>query len=262
MRSLPCLALALLVPFATPRPARADVIPSRDANQTPRQITVGEALLKAMGGRAAWSRARYFQFDWIVEKEGKRVVMRSHHWDRWNGRYRVDGTDEKGVAWSVWFNVNTRAGTAVVGGQKVTDAAQAKKWLDDGYEAYINDSYWLLAPFKVFDPGVSVGDGGVEKGPNGEPCDVLTLSFENVGLTPKDHYWLYVNQKSHLVDQWKYVLGGENKPPTAWAWSDWKTVGPIQLASMRKGLTKPNVIRFENLKVSLDVDEAALTPPK
>ena len=58
------------------------------------------------------------------------------------------------------------------------------------------------------------------------------------------------------------MLGGENKPPTAWAWSDWKKVGPIQLASMRKGLTKPNVIRFENLKVSTDVDEAALTPPK
>ena len=31
---------------------------------------------------------------------------------------------------------------------------------------------------------------------------------------------------------------------------------------MRKGLGKPNVIRFDNLKVSTDVDEAALTPPK
>src|SRR5262249_31175910 len=156
--------------------------------------------------------------------------------------------DDKEGPYSVYFDVNTRAGSAFVRGKKVTDAAQAKKWLDDGYEAFINDSYWLLAPFKVFDPGVSVADGGVDKGPTGEPCDVLKLSFSNVGLTPKDVYWLYVNQKTHLLDQWKYVLKGEDKPPTAFAWSGWTKVGPILLAPMRKGLTKPNVIRFENLK--------------
>src|SRR4029079_14660378 len=105
--------------------------------------------------------ARYFRFDWIVEKEGKRVVMRSHYRDRWNGRYRVDGLDEEG-AYSVWFNVNNRAGTVVVAGKKVTDAATAKKWIDDAYEAYINDSYWLLAPWKVFDGGVTLRDGGVD----------------------------------------------------------------------------------------------------
>jgi hypothetical protein len=244
-----------------PLAARADVLPTHDANETPRQMAVGEALMKALGGRDGWTKARYLHFDWIVEKEGKRVVMRSHSWDRWKGRYRVDGTDKDG-AYSVWFDVNTKDGVAVVGGKKVTDPAQAKKWLDDAYGAYINDSYWLLAPFKVFDPGVTISDGGVDKGPTGEPCDVIKLSFANVGLTPKDVYWLYVNQKTHLLDEWKYVLGGENKPPTAFAWTDWSQYGSIKLASMRKGLTKPNVIRFENLKVSTDVDEAALTPPK
>ena len=187
--------------------------------------------------------------------------MRSHYWDRWKGRYRVDGVDE-GAPYSVYFDVNTRAGSAYVGGKKVDDAAKQKKWLDDAYGAFINDSYWLLAPFKVFDPGVTLSDAGQDKGPNGEACDVLKVTFGNVGLTPKDMYWLYVDRASHLLVEWKYVLKGEDKPPTAFAWSDWKKVGSIRLASMRKGLTKPNVIRFENLKVSADVDEAALTPPK
>jgi hypothetical protein len=132
----------------------------------------------------------------------------------------------------------------------------------DGYEAFINDSYWLLAPFKIFDPGVTLTAAGEDKGPKGEPCDVLKLTFANVGLTPQDIYWLYVDKKSHLVDEWKFVLGGENKPPTAFAWSDWHKVGPIMLASTRKGLGKPTAIRFENLQVSSNVDEAALTPPK
>jgi len=257
MRSL-CLVALVMVPLA----ARADVLPTRDANETPHPLAVGEELTKAMGGREGWAKARFFRFDWIVEKDGKRVVARSHYWDRWDGRYRVDGKDEKEGAYSVYFNVNSKDGVAFVDGKRVTDAAQAKKWLADGYEAFINDSYWLLAPFKVFDPGVSIGYDKVDKGPNGETCDVIKLSFDKVGLTPKDVYWFFVDQKSHLLVEWKFVLGGENKPPQAFAWSDWKKVGPIMLASMRKHLNKPSVIRFDNLKVSTDVDEAALTPPK
>ena len=246
--------------FLLPLAARADVLPSHEAAST-NPLVVGKALWNALGGDDGWSHARYLRFDWIVEREGKRVVARSHYWDRFSGRYRVDGVDG-GKPYSVYFNVNTRAGEAVVGGQKVSDAAQAKKWLDDGYEAFINDSYWLLAPFKIFDPGVSLTDAGEQNGPSGEPCDVIKLTFAGVGLTPKDVYWLYVDKKTHLVDEWKFVLNGESKPPSAFAWKDWKKVGSIQLASMRQAIGKASVIRFDNLKVSTDVDEAALTPPK
>ena len=257
MRRFCSLAVAA---FLLPLAARAEVPPAQNATST-KPVVVGKALWSALGGDDGWNRARYLRFDWIVEREGKRVVARSHYWDRYSGRYRVDGVDE-GKPYSVYFNVNTRAGEAVVDGKKVTDVAQAKKWVNDGYEAFINDSYWLLAPFKIFDPGVSLSDGGEDKGPNGEACDVLKLSFAGVGLTPKDVYWLYVDKKTHLVDEWKFVLNGESKPPSAFAWSDWKKVGTIELSSMRQGIGKASVIRFDNLKVSTDVDEAALTPPK
>ncbi len=251
------VALAVLVLSLA---ARADVIPSRPVD-TATPFDVGKALWNALGGDDGWKHARYLRFDWIVEREGKRVVMRSHYWDRFTGRYRVDGVDE-GKRYSIYFNVDTRLGQAWLDGKKVTDAVQNKKRVDDGYEAFINDSYWLLAPFKIFDPGVTLTATGDDKGPNGEACDVLKLTFANVGLTPQDIYWLYVDKKSHLVVEWKFVLGGDNKPPTAFAWSDWRKVGPIMLASLRKGLTKPSAIRFENLAVSTNVDEAALTPPK
>ena len=260
MRRFCPLAVAALL--LLPHAARADVPPTRPADPTPSHAAVvGKALWNALGGDDGWQRARYLRFDWIVERDGKRVVARSHYWDRWSGRYRVDGVDE-GKPYSVYLNVQNGTGDAVVDGKKVTDAAQTKKWVKDGYEAFINDSYWLLAPFKVFDPGVTLSDAGEDKGPKGEPCDVIKLTFDRVGLTPKDVYWLYVDKKTHLVDEWKFVLDGENKPPSAFAWSDWKRVGTIELASMRQGIGKASVIRFDNLKVSTDVDEAALTPPK
>ena len=103
---------------------------------------------------------------------------------------------------------------------------------------------------------------GEDKNSAGEACDVLKLSFANVGLTPKDLYWLCVDKKSHLVTQWKYVLDGANKPPTTYTWSDWKKVGSIMLSATRTAVGKPSVIRFESLAVSDKPDEAALTPPK
>jgi hypothetical protein len=262
MRSFGILLVLALLPLGARADTRADAHADAHADAAPpRQTIVARALWNALGGDDGWNRARYLRFDWIVEKDGKRVVARSHYWDRFTGRYRVDGVDKEGP-YSVYLDVNKRTGQAWVAGKKLTDAAQNQKWVDDGYGAFINDSYWLLAPFKVFDPGVTLADGGEEKGPNGEVCDVLKLSFAGVGLTPKDVYWLLVDRKSHLVVEWKYVLGGEAKPPTAFAWSGWERIGPIELAPLRTGLGKPVVIRFDNLKVSSEVDEAALTPPK
>jgi hypothetical protein len=248
MKILACLTL--LAVTATPAAAEPD----------PKAVTVGKQLWSALGGDDGWSHARYLRYDFVVEKEGKKLVTRSHYWDRWTGRYRVDARDKVGPT-TVYLDVNTKKGDAFAAGAKITDAARAKAAVDDAYGAYINDMYWLLAPYKVFDPGVTLVHAGEEKSAAGEACDVLKLSFADVGLTPKDIYWLCVDKKTHLVVQWKYVLGGENKPPTTFAWTDWKKVGPIMLASTRTAVGKPTVIRFDSLAVSEQPDDAALTPP-
>ena len=44
-----------------------------------------------MGGMPAWEKARQFQFDFVVVKEGKEVAGFAHVWDRYTGDYRVEG---------------------------------------------------------------------------------------------------------------------------------------------------------------------------
>ena len=247
------LFLAALIAAANDSPLAA-------AND-PRAEQVGHAMIDAMGGQAGWDHARYFRFDFTVVRDGKKVASFSHYWDRYTGRYRVEGEDPGGVPWKAYFNVNTREGDYWVNGAKTEGDARAKG-LERAYGRFINDTYWLLAPWKIFDPGVSLEYVGEAQGVSGNPCDEIKLSFGNVGLTPKDLYWMDIDRATHHLDRWKFVLNGGNDPPTQVAWKEWKRIGGIDLSLSKPLSDKPVEIRFENVEVSTTVDDAALTAPQ
>ncbi|HET9794255.1 MAG TPA: hypothetical protein VFS34_07320 [Thermoanaerobaculia bacterium] len=246
-RFLPLLLLLLASPLS--------------AANDPRAEKIGRAMIDAMGGNAAWEHARWFRFDFTVVRDGKKVASFSHWWDRWTGRYRVEGEDAGGVPWKAYINVNTKDGDYWVNGAK-TEGDTRAKGLERAYGRFINDSYWLLAPWKIFDPGVTLDYVGEVAGTAGNPCDEIRLSFSGVGLTPKDVYWMDVDRSTHRLDRWKFVLNGGNDPPTAVAWKDWRKLGGIELSLSKPFVDKPAEIRFENVQVSENVDEGALTPPR
>jgi len=241
-------ALALLIAAAA------------SAQNDPRAVEVGRQMISAMGGQAGWEHARFFRFDFVVAREGKAVATFSHWWDRYDGRYRVEGTRPDGARWQAFFNVNTRQGVYLVNGAP-TDGEARTKGLEQAYGRFINDTYWLLAPWKIFDPGVNLAYGGEVEDSEGRSCDEIALTFGNVGLTPKDRYWMDVDRASHLMTQWKYVLNGAEEPPTLALWKDWKSFGPIRLSDLKALSDKPVEIRFENLRVSETPDDTALRPP-
>ena len=227
----------------------------------PKAVSVAESMMSAMGGQGGWEKARFLRFDFTVVREGKKIASYSHWWDRFDGRYRVQGDDPKNGPWKAYFNVGTRQGDFFVNGGRAEGEAKSKG-LENAYGRFINDTYWLLAPWKVFDPGVNLEYVGEMKTAAGQVCDEIKLSFENVGLTPRDVYWMDIDRSTHLLDQWKYVLNGGNDAPTVVAWKEWRRFGPIELSISKPMSAKPVEIRFENVSVSETPDDAALTPPK
>lgn len=163
--------------------------------------------------------------------------------------------------WRRWC-ARTKQGQAWLGGKKLTDAAQIKKWVDKAYDDFLGDSLWLVGPFRILDPGVELGYEDVGGGPGGEFCDIIKVDLPKVAATAGGRLWLYVDRKSHLVVESKLRRDGSFAPPSAWSWSDWQKRGPILVASTRKRLDRPIVIRFDKVVVSETPDEAALTPPK
>ncbi|MGE5414918.1 MAG: hypothetical protein ACM3NW_12120 [Syntrophomonadaceae bacterium] len=246
-------ALLTMVVLAAAAAARA-------ADPDARADAVGHELIAAMGGEGAWEKARQFQFDFVVVKQGAEVARFSHAWDRYTGDYRLQGTDKAGAPYAVYFNVNTKAGKAFVNGVPA-EGAERDKRLESAYERFINDTYWLLAPWKIFDPGVHLAYDGEKTCPDGGTCDVLKLSFENVGLTPKDVYWMWIARDPRRMVQWQYVLGGADEPPSTAAWKDWQRLGGIML-SLDKPLTgQPFEIRFDKMSVKPTRDDALFAAP-
>ena len=221
-------AVVLLTPLAVVSRPAAAVTP---AGSDPKAVAVALRAMQALGGEAAWNATRYLRFDFAVDRGGKTLVRRAHTWDKWNGRYRVEGKDKDGKDVVVTMNINTKEGQATRGSAPLA-GPELKAALDDAYAWWVNDTYWLLMPYKMRDPGVVLTLAGQEK--KGEDAwDKVLLTFEGVGLTPKDRYWVFVNAKTGLVDRWEFVLKGEKTPPVPFDWKGWKAYGRIQLADDR-----------------------------
>lgn len=201
-----CLAIGCELPSAPPMETAADSLAMR--------------LIDASGGMDAWNALPALRFDWVVQTDSAELRRVHHLWDRAGDQARVEwsvGQDSVMVAVISpdTFSPESPAGSAglTVGG--VTETLSGSAALDalrDAYARWVNDTYWMIAPLKVFDPGVTRAlepDSGAA---------TLALSFGQVGLTPGDRYWLRLGAADQMTG-WTYLLEGDTTA-TRWTWSD------------------------------------------
>jgi hypothetical protein len=145
----------------------------------------------------------------------------------------VSGKTRAGLDFVFIHKLNTTEGKAWMGGNAIQGDSLVKL-LARANSLWINDTYWMLMPYKLRDPGVILAyDGTVRSGDL--LYDKLALSFENVGDTPGDHYWVYVNRATHRVDKWEMVLQGEHPPPEAYTWEDWEQHDGLWFPTAKRG---------------------------
>ena len=244
------LVFAFTLVAGAPVPARAE--------SSPAALALADRIVATLGGREAWDRTGYVAFDFVVSRRDTVVSRRSLAWDRATDRIRLELKDAKGHAWAVWTDLAHGDGVVRVDGVPADSAAKAQ-WLKRAYAVWVNDTYWLLMPFKLRDPGVTLADGGPDS--TGR-AHVLELSFAGVGLTPGDRYRVHVDDDSGLITGWEMLLQGNRdglwKPAT---WTDWRAFGDVRLATERHIPDDQVVIRYENLVTALTAPPGAFDPP-
>ena len=187
------------------------------AQSDPKALELADRLMEALGGQAAWDAVHFVRFRF--------AGFRNHSWDKWTGRHRVEFTNRSGEHWIVIQNLNTRQGRVWKDGQELS-GEEATKGVEAGYGTWINDTYWLFMPYKLRDPGVTLEHAGTVS-EDGATYDKIALSFDNVGLTPGDRYWVFVNQANHRIEKWEYLLQGREPPPAVRTWEGWEEHGGL-----------------------------------
>ncbi len=216
----------------------------------PKAIALADSVMLAMGGRAAWDNTRYIGWTFF----GRRHLL----WDKKEGNVRIDIPTDSTV---FLVNVFDKTGKAMVQGEEITEADSLAKLMSRAEAIWINDSYWLVMPFKLKDSGVTLKYVGQDSTQAGSIADVLALTFENVGNTPQNKYQVYVDPSSNLIVQWDYFSNATDETPRiSNPWADYKRHGNILLSGNRgeRGLT--NIGVYDSVPEAVFSDFSATFP--
>lgn len=221
---------------------------------------IHQRMMDTLAPEDGWERARYIRFDWVVDQGEGEPSRRFHRWDRYTGLYRLESPTEDGTMVAIFDVDEPLEGRVWVDGELV-EGEERSDLLDRAHAVFINDTYWLLMPYKWDDPGVQAEYMGQETDGAGKSWEVVELSFEEgVGRTPQNMYQAWVEPESGIMKRW-YHFRSEGVEPLVAGWEGWRRVGPIMLASDRPIEGREMTIRFENLEVSETVPAGAFEPP-
>jgi len=223
MRGVPRLVLACAALAAITANAGCMRKVERDTSGSdPRAVAIADRVLETLGGRSRWDAARGLRWTFGSMLGDSVRSSRRHAWDRQSGWHRVEGVNRQGQRFLILHTVgDTTQGSAWMDGQRIEAPDSLHKLVKRGEALWVNDTYWMLMPYKLRDPGVTLGYAG-DTTMAGTVYDRLALSFHDVGLTPGDHYWVYVNRGNHRVEFWEMVLQGEQPPPVGYTWEGWE----------------------------------------
>ena len=228
--------------------------PQFDPSQSdPDAIRIADEVVVALGGRENYEAINYLSFHFVSTRGDTQVTNWRHDWDCRKNNYRVEGTTRDGDHLLGVFNLDTRDGVAFKNGQKM-DGEEKLQILKRLYGRYINDTFWLLMPFKLKDAGAMLKYDGTQE-VNDITYDVVRLSYaDSVGLTPRNIYRIFVDQATRLVHRWEYFEKESAEPSPAW-WEKWNVHGGIKLAEERIFENSNRKLLFTDIIVSREVDE-------
>ncbi|MDG2431426.1 hypothetical protein [Flavobacterium sp.] len=166
----------------------------------------------------------------------------SHHylWDKKNNLVQVKWGETK-----VMYNTKTLQGLAYKNDKPLTESDKADA-IKKGNNYFNNDSFWLIAPFKLRDAGTT---RSLVMQDNQE---ALMITYASGGSTPGDSYvWLV--DKNYVPKAWRMWVSIIPVGGIETSWEDWETYSNgVKIATNHKGLFD---LKLENVKIGQSIEE-------
>lgn len=139
-------------------------------------------------------------------------------------RHHYQWKKNKGIVTVFWKDkkvelnlIDPQKSSVYINNELVKEASKKKKLIQKAQDYFNNDSFWLVAPYKVFDSGTKRSLVTLENGEKG-----LLVTYTKGGTTPGDSYlWLLdANKKPYAYRMWVDILPIDGLKAT---WSGWVT---------------------------------------
>ncbi|MEZ4459392.1 MAG: hypothetical protein R3E66_06620 [bacterium] len=134
----------------------------------------------------------------------------NHHlWDRQRQLARVRTGDLE-----VFVDLKTQKGVAFEDGVRL-EGDERDEAVKDAYAAWANDSFWLVAMNKAFDPGTTRS-----RVPSEDGREALMVEYSSGGVTPGDVYLWHFDENGRPVSwqMWVSIIPIDGLSAT---WEDW-----------------------------------------
>ncbi len=195
-----------------------------EVNSDAKAIEIANVVMENMGGRQAWDDLKVVSWNFF----GARTLL----WNKESGDVRIQfGKSDSNIFIT---NIFTHQGIIKLDGVEQTEPDSIKKYTEMAESVWINDAYWLFMPFKLKDSKTTLKYLNIDTAEGGVYSHVLELTFNEIGDTPENKYWVYVDTTEMLVNQWAYFsIASDSLPRFTTPWTDYKMYGNILLAGDR-----------------------------
>lgn len=197
--------------------------------------------------------------DEIAEEKSVMVKIAEAHgfqnWKKVNNIHFTFNVDrdtahfERSWIWDIRNNTVTGILGADTLSYKRTEVDSTTVQLDAGF---INDKYWLLAPFNlIWDDGNYTFEHSEEAlAPiSTKPMQKLTIVYSNEGgYTPGDAYDFFF-EDDYIIKEWVFRKGNQDDPSTITTWEAYDEYGGLLLSREHKKSDGSFTLSFTNIKV-------------
>lgn len=187
-------------------------------------IRIAHEVMEAMGGQSTWDQVETISWTFFGR--------RKHRWNKQTGDITIETiADSSTITMTLGDSTSIQA---EIGDSMITDPLALQDYYRRGTSIWINDSYWLVMPYKLLDPGVMLTYEGDTTLADGKSADLLRLEFDKVGDTPDNAYVVTVPRETKLVSQWDFYRSAQDTTANfSTPWKDYKKYGGILLSGDR-----------------------------
>ena len=137
---------------------------------------------------------------------------RHYKWEKSKARCTMFWKNNKVV-----LDLNNSQNSIAFSGEAQRSGSDAAALIQKATDYFNNDSFWLVAPYKVFDSGTARGLVDLEDGTRG-----LLVTYNSGGSTPGDSYLWHLDEsfRPTSFQMWTSIIPIQGLEA---AWSDWAT---------------------------------------